>query len=87
MEEENFIKKMLDDMDRHTPKTGYNLVGIDDFEPFGEQLYFIRHYETYDAAEAAQEQLTGETVIYPPLTKEEMRKRKAAQKRNSKTRR
>ncbi|AIC16941.1 hypothetical protein [Nitrososphaera viennensis] len=62
---DNFITKMLDDVDRHTPKTGYNLVVIDDFEPFGEQLYTLGHYETYEAALAAQEQLSGNTVIYP----------------------
>jgi hypothetical protein len=63
--DDNFVKKMLDDVDRHTPKTGYNLVGIDDFEPFGEQLYTIRHYETYEAALAGQEQCNCDTAIYP----------------------
>ena len=36
-----------------TPESGFNLCGIDYFEPFGKRLYFIEHYELYqDALEA-----------------------------------
>lgn len=38
---------------RFTPKTGYNLVGLDDFEPFGEELYLVGHFATRQEAEQA----------------------------------
>ena len=33
-----------------TPKTGFNLVGIDYFEDTGNQLYLIEHFEMYQDA-------------------------------------
>ena len=60
----------LEDRERHTPKEGYDLVGIDDFEPIGEQLYFISHHKTREEAEKALKQRQMENpeedlVIYP----------------------
>ena len=33
-----------------TPKTGFNLVGIDYFEDTGNQLYIIEHFDMYQDA-------------------------------------
>ena len=33
-----------------TPKTGFNLVGIDYFEDTGNQLYIIEHFDMYQEA-------------------------------------
>jgi len=41
---------MMKDRLEHTPTEGFDLVGIDDFELQGEQLYFIKHFT--DATEA-----------------------------------
>jgi len=38
-----------------TPKSGYNLVGLNDYELPGEQMYLIAHFNTIEEAEAAQE--------------------------------
>ena len=38
-----------------TPEAGYNVVGLDDFEPAGEELYLIAHVDTREEAEALAE--------------------------------
>jgi len=39
-----------------TPNSGFNLCGIDYFEPLGKRLYLIQHYEKYqDALDAKKE--------------------------------
>ena len=39
-----------------TPDSGFNLCGIDYFEPLGKRLYLIKHYEKYqDALNAKKE--------------------------------
>ena len=39
-----------------TPSSGFNLCGIDYFEPLGKRLYLIEHYDKYqDALKAKQE--------------------------------
>ncbi|MDE1842020.1 MAG: hypothetical protein KGH95_00045 [Thaumarchaeota archaeon] len=39
-----------------TPQSGFDLCGIDYFEPLGSRLYFIEHYERYqDALKAKKE--------------------------------
>ncbi|MEO9308044.1 Putative phage protein [Nitrosotalea sinensis] len=39
-----------------TPQSGFDLCGIDYFEPLGRRLYFIEHYEKYqDALKAKRE--------------------------------
>ena len=64
-----------------TPKTGYNLVGLDDYEDPGEQLFLIGRYRTAKEALEAQKDHKQRnkdirTFIYhgpdePPLEKEE----------------
>ena len=39
---------------RLTPKSGFNLCGIDYFEPLGRRLYLIEHYDRYQDALAAK---------------------------------
>jgi hypothetical protein len=61
----------LDDVRAHEPASGYNLVGLDDFEWPGEQLYPLGHFETRAEAEAAQAEKFAEapdvvTYIYGP---------------------
>ena len=51
------------------PKSGYNLVGPDGFEPPNEDLYLFAHYATREEAEAARRQLRdggARAVIYGP---------------------
>ena len=39
-----------------TPESGFNLCGIDYFEPLGKRLYLIEHFERYqDALKAKKE--------------------------------
>ena len=44
--------KMLADKARFIPKSGFNLVGLDDFEEPGAQLILLAHYSTREKAEA-----------------------------------
>jgi len=37
-----------------TPETGYNVVGVDTFEPPGEELFLVGHYDTWEEAEAVR---------------------------------
>ena len=57
-------EKILADIDKHTPKTGYNLCGIDDFEPAGQQLYTIAHFETSEQVKEANK-ARPDALIYP----------------------
>lgn len=47
------LAAMQRDKERFLPKQGYNVVGVDDFEVPGEQLYLIAHTITREEAEAA----------------------------------
>ena len=47
------MKSMQKDMKQFIPKEGFNLVGLDDFEMPGEQLYLIRSFQTRAEAEKA----------------------------------
>ncbi len=48
------VTKRLAAKQTMTPKTGANLVGVDDFEPAGEELYLVGHFESAEAAERAK---------------------------------
>ena len=68
------IKTMLEDKKQFIPKAGFNVVGVDDFEDPGEQLYLIGHFVTRPMAEARKKlfkkQNPGESVfIYDPSTR------------------
>lgn len=62
---------MMKDRQAHTPPQGFDLVGIDNFELLGEQLYTIKHFETYEAAKNALEdwkqKQTDDAIILPNL--------------------
>jgi hypothetical protein len=51
---------MIRDKQKFLPKTGYNVVGVDDFELPGEQLFLIGQYPTRDAAQRALERFQKE---------------------------
>jgi hypothetical protein len=44
------LDKRLEAIKEKTPKEGYNLVGVDDFEDAGDDLYLIDHFATWDEA-------------------------------------
>ncbi|HJU14620.1 MAG TPA: hypothetical protein VJ792_09220 [Candidatus Nitrosotalea sp.] len=47
-----------------TPDSGFNLCGIDYFEPFGRRLYLIDHFERYqDALKAKKEKDKPEEYV------------------------
>ncbi len=48
------IKKIEDEVERFTPKEGYNVVGEDDFEMPGERLHLLGHFKTREEAEASK---------------------------------
>ena len=56
------LKAMKKDRENFTPKTGFNLVGVDDYEVPGEQLYLIQHCTTEEEAVAA---MTARKKIRP----------------------
>ena len=63
---------LFEKMERHKrefiPTTGFNLVGLDDFELPGEELYLIAHYATREEAEAAMKRqpVSDGMFIYGP---------------------
>jgi len=67
------LEKRLAAKEKLTPKAGFNLVGVDDFEPAGDDLFLVGHYETRDEAEAEMDrrlaaQPSGKYYIYGPDT-------------------
>ncbi len=64
------MKAMQKDLQRFIPKTGFNLVGLDDFEKPGEQLYLINSYGSRAEAEKAMKAYGQKTddklFIYSP---------------------
>ncbi|MBK7583822.1 MAG: hypothetical protein IPI67_26970 [Myxococcales bacterium] len=47
------FRAMCDAIEEMTPATGFNLVGVDEYEPMGEELFLVAHYEDKQAALAA----------------------------------
>jgi hypothetical protein len=47
------LDAIVAEMKRCTPSSGYNLVGIDLYEPPGDCAYVVGHFATREAAEAA----------------------------------
>jgi hypothetical protein len=67
------LKKMMEEKRKLVPKSGYNLVGVDDFEMPGERLYLIGHYTTEEAANDAlaafqKRNPNEQAYIYTPET-------------------
>ena len=69
MTEDRFKKQKI----MLTPKTGFNLVGIDYFAEQGNQLYLVEHFEMYqDALNAKKDRKNPEEyfVLYKGIGKE-----------------
>jgi len=47
-----------------TPKTGWNLVDIDDFEQPPDDLYLVAHFENEEEARAALRARKGSSMLY-----------------------
>lgn len=62
---------MLDDMKNHSPESGFNVVGIDEFEPPGEQLYFIEHFDSIEDAKMFALEREDNVTIIGPKSEEE----------------
>ena len=62
------VDRILTEKRELTPKAGFNLVGLDDYELPGECLYLIAHYATRKEAEAAMKRrpVSDRMFIYGP---------------------
>lgn len=49
-----FVDELLEAKNHYIPEEGFNLVGVDKFERFGEELFLLGEYDTREKAEAAQ---------------------------------
>jgi hypothetical protein len=59
------LDKMLADAASHRPETGFNVVGFDEFEEPGEQLFLMKHLATIEEARAWKAK-NGGYAIYGP---------------------
>lgn len=67
----DYLKAMLKQKKSMIPKKGYNLVGLDDYERSGEQLFLIGSFASLKEAEKAQKKHSKSnpdtrTFIYGP---------------------
>ena len=51
---QHYMIAMLAQKKQMTPKEGFNLVGLDDYEEPGDQLFLIGHYDTNEEAVKAE---------------------------------
>jgi len=65
------IDEMMKEVEKFTPKLGFNVCGIDEYDPPGEKLFLIKHFKTKKEAEAhvkklkeVEEYEEDELVIY-----------------------
>lgn len=70
------LQAMLAQKKAMTPKKGFNLVGLDDFEEPGAQLFIISTHKTEPEAKAAEKRYNArnkdvKTYIYGPEGKAE----------------
>ncbi len=56
------VELLLKDIELHIPKRGYELVVVDDFEFFGEQLYIIDHSNTLEEALATKHKIGNKAI-------------------------
>ena len=68
------MKEILAEKRRMTPKSGFNVVGVDAYELPGRKLYLIAHHatkgEAYKALAVFQKKNPGEDAhVYGPDTK------------------
>lgn len=58
------VERILTEKASFIPRSGFNLVGLDDFGDFGEKLYLIAHFTSREAAETELERRRA-TERYP----------------------
>jgi hypothetical protein len=68
------LRENTADKAKFIPKSGYSVVGIDDFEMPGEQLYLIGHFGSEQAAQSAltkfrKDNPSEKAYVYGPETK------------------
>jgi hypothetical protein len=49
------IERILKEVDQFTPTSGFNVVGVDDFELPGECLFLVGHFDEEDEANAVRD--------------------------------
>lgn len=68
MAEKNWLEKATEQIAKFTPKTGFNIVGVDRMERPGEALYLVDHASDSGTAEklrVAHEKKSGnKTYVY-----------------------
>jgi|SaaInlStandDraft_4_1057021.scaffolds.fasta_scaffold87552_2 hypothetical protein len=57
------IDLILKDVKKHTPKNGFAVCGVDDFELIGEQLYIIKKFDILSDAEQFAKSLKVKYLI------------------------
>ncbi len=57
-----YLKVVLEERKRMTPKEGFNIVVFDDFGRPGEMLELVAHADTMEEAERIKQALKGDTV-------------------------
>ena len=67
----NDMYAMLAQKKKMIPKEGYNLIGLDDYEKAGDQLFVIDHFKSKAEAEGAEKKYKAKhrntkTFIYGP---------------------
>ncbi|HTP25708.1 MAG TPA: hypothetical protein VMK12_08620 [Anaeromyxobacteraceae bacterium] len=55
-----FLQLIAEEIDRYTPKEGFNLCGLDDFEDFGERVHLIAHFSTLKEARELRDRFLNE---------------------------
>ena len=64
------FEKRLAAIDRLTPREGFNVVAVDDYEEAGDDLYLVGQYKTKEDAESHAANHTKETgekaYVYEP---------------------
>jgi hypothetical protein len=67
--DDSWIVKAGEQIKKFTPKSGFNVVAVDDQELPGEALYLVAHYddqkEAAQAARAYQAKSGDKTYVYP----------------------
>lgn len=70
MPNKSWVKTAQEQRKKFTPKKGFNVVAVDDYEMPGEGLYLVAHFDTREEAEKAAKEHTkkrGETAfVYGP---------------------
>ncbi len=58
MSDKSLFERQNDRIKEMTPKTGFNVVGVDKFEQPGDELYLVKHCKTKEEAEKVVADMT-----------------------------